>query len=1023
MIKKPTTTIKTRSRVKEVSETTPTIEEQIREVASGSPRARIKLRAIVSVRESSKRSVSGAEDLDEYTKMLSSVVTRDDVKDFPGADTILSLGSLLVRMNAEGEAARQALNAVTYYDPTSPKSVLSHFIIIGDVGYLLSVFSAAKPTHITRDGIVDVTNAFTDLVATLVQQYSPDTLHIGPFARLVRNRDVAQSMKNTLKSNHTTVYYSGGEPIDLDSQSGDLNWEIQSIVASGEWNSITNRLMGGAHAMLEEGHWPKAESQLPGVGYKFRDPNTPEVVPNLDELELVQDIVAWAKNRENSWEKIAKLIGEKHGWASPILRIRSKNDNLTIADSSEPGQAVRRLLTKALPIWLSGFYRYEQEVPNLLVDPKKRNLRTRTKDNTLVESREIVTSTGELATITTSRVQFPLDFHHEELPGGEWVPEGDLIEVMKRLVEDIPSATFKEKFISEFIDEHRAEEILKGVRPRRTGPTGGSSKKTERKPLSGIGEWVSGDTQYVLSARDEDNYIIYSRPATEAVDARTGRRRGWKDKHSDAVAFLPASETHQAISAAIIEHLDTLGVDWSRSAVRNTGATKLAEADADRLSSLNEEAQALVKKIEKLERLLDLAIEDDLTETIRERQREIEKTRRTHRALLDRIAAGENARGNRRLLSANSTADVRTIVSALAALAKTETQAPSTLGDTLQGIIKSLSATVSEDGLNVNLELNIGLETSDGAITVGPINATVSNTIAVRTRNGRAEAILTRYFRDGLTFEEAAKVCGYNDLLAAKRRLHESLMETGVISSKGLRSAAIDTPITDIRRVLWAEIEARKNEKPFTVPQGIDPAWAAHIRDIYTSDLPWLPAWCTDSHEASRNAIAAVKAGGEDGLLWDTLIFDIAPHAEKRSVATLSEELVRGKGAGNGSDRNFYEPILERVGAWHGHNPNRRVKVRSCPYCGTRTLDHVLRVPEVKGGLLCSTCRRTPTMPTVVFPVEYLEDHAGNRGWGKGREATIRPGRIEPIRKKRPTYGNDRLVEARKARSKKAGKK
>ena len=426
-----------------------------------------------------------------------------------------------------------------------------------------------------------------------------------------------------------------------------------------------------------------------------------------------------------------------------------------------------------------------------------------------------------------------------------------------------------------------------------------------------------------------------------------------------------------------------------------------------------------MKKIGKLERLLDLAIEDDLTETIRDRQREIEKTRRAHRGILDRIAAGENARSNRRLLDANSTADVRTIVSALAALAKTDIKAPSALGDTLQSLIRNFSATISEDELTVSLAFYIGLETSDGAITVGPITANVSNTIAVRTRAGRADAILTRYFRDGLTFEEAAEACGYNDPLAAKRRLHESLMDTGVIVARGLRSAAIDTPISDIRRVIWAEIEARKTEKPFTVPQGIDAAWASHIRDIYTSDLPWLPAWCTDSHESSRAAIDAVRAAGEEGLLWDTLIHDIAPHAEKRSVATLAEELVRGKGAGNGTDRNFYEPILERVGAWHGHNPNRRVKVRTCPYCTTRTLDHVLRVPEVRGGLICSTCRRTPTMPTVVFPVEYLENHAGNRGWGKGK-VPFRAGRIEPVRTKRPTYGNDRLAAAHAANAAKA---
>lgn len=255
-------------------------------------------------------------------------------------------------------------------------------------------------------------------------------------------------------------------------------------------------------------------------------------------------------------------------------------------------------------------------------------------------------------------------------------------------------------------------------------------------------------------------------------------------------------------------------------------------------------------------------------------------------------------------------------------------------------------------------------------------------------------------FKLGEDFQTAAAAAGYGDLIQAKRPVHEYIIQTGLLTTKGLRAAAMDCPIPEVRQIIWAEHVARTEGSVFKVPDGLDPAYASHIRDVYTSDREWALSWMTDNPGRARHAIEMCQAvtNIDEGVEWDDLVAGCGKGLNEGGIRYFKEELIRGKGAtSDGPDRFrlVYDPVLEAVGTLHNKVANRRVRARRCPYCAKRTLTHIVRVPEVLGGMLCTECRRSPHTPTVVFPEAYMRTWVGPRGVGMGRNGGPGPGTKE----------------------------
>jgi hypothetical protein len=62
----------------------------------------------------------------------------------------------------------------------------------------------------------------------------------------------------------------------------------------------------------------------------------------------------------------------------------------------------------------------------------------------------------------------------------------------------------------------------------------------------------------------------------------------------------------------------------------------------------------------------------------------------------------------------------------------------------------------------------------------------------------------------------------------------------------------------------------------------------------------------------------------------------------------------------------------------------RRVRLPWCDHCKKSVLPHILQVPEVPQGWLCTECRRPPGS-TIIYPLEYLKPWVGSK---QGRHKT-----------------------------------
>jgi hypothetical protein len=190
-----------------------------------------------------------------------------------------------------------------------------------------------------------------------------------------------------------------------------------------------------------------------------------------------------------------------------------------------------------------------------------------------------------------------------------------------------------------------------------------------------------------------------------------------------------------------------------------------------------------------------------------------------------------------------------------------------------------------------------------------------------------------------------------------------------------------------VRRIIWAEYEARRTERPFRTPKGIPAAYAQHVRATYTSRTQWAAYWCDDA-TATQTAVDIVAAHGAAGIRWDELVERLEQENPDATSRHALQELTIGRGSGNANRRVTFEPVLDRDELWHRHNEKRKVRARTCPHCDKQTMTHIVRAPEVPGGLICTSCRRTAGSDrSLRMPDWYLERWIGPRGIAKNADS------------------------------------
>ncbi len=866
------------------------------------------------------------------------------VGEIPGVETILEHGTLWIENTPEADALRASFDAETVYAGASGRRLVGYKMNVEGTLVFFSLFSAAEDN-------IEGTNDFTNALTSIITDHAIEHLYTGPFTRIARDEGHANDLLRAGEKTGLIIHGVGFRDIDLGTQEGQKKARELVSNAADDWHNVVERLHLGVSNILAEGGLPCSELNIPGIGYTFRETvagrrkTDRTVVPMTDKdtIAMVRDFVKWSGQDLTAYQ-VAEKMATKHGWGSRTLRRRLRDEKATVLDSRYPAEAIENLW-KFLPTLLTGRYQLDQSIP---------------MDQELIRWELLERGTVENIKGNTHLV-LEVNFHNELLPGGQWCDPA---------------------IIQAAIDKRLTQKPASNV-------TGGAASSKPRKPLMSVSEWQDAAWQWTIAGSKREQYHLLRRPLDQATRA-DGRRLGWApfEKHNDAIAAaMDPGTLHRALGEAIIDALETSGVEWRRTTVRrkvDPGAfvspeqldgAKQRLADAEQQSRIAGYTYA---------RAVELAVKDDSAANRAGVDLALSDRNTANQELADARDALVTLQGDydtQGPITGEVEVEVGNLAAALAELLETEHAGPANLARTLRNLLSGFTATISDDLLTVTVQTSLRVETSEGIVVLGPVEVGVPN-IQRGMKTHRGDVLWEVAMRDGLTVEEAAERIGYTDITFVRRRLHERLVETGLVTATGLRAALIDCPIAEVRKVLWAELQARENGKAFRAPEGIDPAWAAHVRSVYLEDRDWMRAWASDTHHWARLAIEQVRAAGDKGMLWDTLLEQLTPGEKRTENRELVVELVNGKGSiGRGKQMaRAWSPVLRRSDEWHRH-AERRVWVQDCPFCETATLDQVLRVPEVPGGLLCSSCRRTPSLPSVVFPEAYLKPWVGPRGY------------------------------------------
>ena len=293
-----------------------------------------------------------------------------------------------------------------------------------------------------------------------------------------------------------------------------------------------------------------------------------------------------------------------------------------------------------------------------------------------------------------------------------------------------------------------------------------------------------------------------------------------------------------------------------------------------------------------------------------------------------------------------------------------------------------------DDDLTWLLRAQVCLPLGDGGTTTvsGP-PAPVPN-IAGRgaggNATGRTALMLQRRFHDGQSLPELADATRSVDMAGMRRTLTKALRATDLFPTKDRVQIALDNPIIEATKVLWAAI----NKNP-TQPSS---AFAEHIRRSYLgSPTTGAEGWALDVNRDQRldqmtvvshardlsvgiNAAALGRIVGSSRSVLDSSL--VKEHCGRVIYPTLDRTPTDG-----------YPDGWQGKGTTHLADAAKRVRPVRCPHadCPERwatVLCPVFEVTQLGASVLCRHCRRAATPPNgprhtdaarVVFPQSYID--------------------------------------------------
>ena len=877
---------------------------------------------LVSIRESAAKSLEGGVEESHFAKLAQKTLTHHDTKNLAGATQIMALAHQLV--DSDNLAVLESLNAETLKKPSG--EVIGHLVIIQDTGYFLGVISASKPDIAIVDDKITMTNAFTETLGQIISRYKVKHLYSANFDRLVRIGSVAASIKNSLHVSKCTLHIEGREIKVWDSM-GD--YEYTSLAQMSQWDVTASikRLTNGAHALLENNRWPLSEIALPAAGYKFTSPDDKTIIADESKQDLVKDLILWASDKTLSYEAIAKLLHDKHAYVSAVSSHR--NGHTSILESKNPASVVRNLLRIGLPIYLSGQYGYSAWVPYFINDSS--SLRANSAQTITSHRRSDIG-------VPCEAVNFILKFDHSTLTKSQWATRAQIIKAITRVVQDSAQDGAKIQESLRLVGEQAVYDSIPNKKVY-TRPTS-SYNMSDRRPLLGLPSW-QGDygTRYTLRGEKTRTYTIV-------------------DDAKQIIGTMRAEVLHKTLADTIIEALDSTGVNWA------TPKPKEKKQNNISTKELTKECTALTDMLTTLQGELDYARKNKLTETVQVTLRDLEAVRQKYKVAAERLAYAQTVTSSDFDILESSKVNVSKFIATFAALEKTTTRAPSTLNESLKSIVDSLTFTVNNETISATVHTK--LATNTGTITLGPIYFTIPNvSYTTNSRATRVTDVVDLIFRDNLSVEEATLKVGYVNVYHTRRIVRARLEALNIFKNSTKLSAILSCPIAEAKSVIYQAIRAAETKTTFTVPQGIDPAYAAHILSVYTSSESSSMYWQADHYKVKKifKSLTETKEVITHKVILNECNKNATNDKDTRALFSLGFKY-RGKG----KNRRGH-PLLTKTGTMH----KEVFTTVKCPYCKTPTVTHFMLVPELPSTVLCTTCRRSPDMPTVIFPEAYLK--------------------------------------------------
>ncbi len=287
--------------------------------------------------------------------------------------------------------------------------------------------------------------------------------------------------------------------------------------------------------------------------------------------------------------------------------------------------------------------------------------------------------------------------------------------------------------------------------------------------------------------------------------------------------------------------------------------------------------------------------------------------------------------------------DADYIAQALANLARAPLAAPGELDDALSRIITDLNVEPTPDSLSARWSCHVRLPVDGRVMSLGPIHGVVSTKGEPGLADpGEAQHALVKALVDEGVLPARLSGCTQLD---ARRALATHL------TARGVPSEAVTTLTDCVTSAPFDALLSRTDGRATS----LGAEYVARIWRVYgENDLRWRTGlWIGPSRNMQIALALLRRMGGEAGYL----------ELQRRLSVMMSGTTVQYFAIG----RDSQPPIMER----YGPRGDYRVRLRSCPHCGT-AVTHALRVPELPELLLCTSCQRPPSDGAPVFPDEYL---------------------------------------------------